>query len=92
MGKDGRYKERAARSRLEFGDFGEVEIADLHGGDDHFEGFFAGGADGGADMASTFCSISMRDWLKRKLRTAPVTLPFSTRNRPSRVMPVMTFS
>jgi hypothetical protein len=33
---------------LELGDFGEMEIVDFHGGDDHLEGFFAGGADGGA--------------------------------------------
>jgi hypothetical protein len=26
-----------------------MEIADFHGGDDHFEGFFAGGANGGAE-------------------------------------------
>src|SRR6267154_25774 len=35
---------------LELGDFGEVEIVDFHGGDDHLEGFFAGGADGGAQQ------------------------------------------
>jgi len=35
---------------LELGDFGEVEIVDFHGGDDHLEGFFAGGADGGAEQ------------------------------------------
>src|SRR5229473_6644490 len=41
---------------------------------------------------STLRSISISDWLKRKLRTAEVTRPFSTRNSPSRVMPVITFS
>src|SRR5271169_3067372 len=35
---------------LGLGDFGEVEIVDFHGGDDHFEGFFAGGADDGAEQ------------------------------------------
>jgi hypothetical protein len=28
----------------------KVEVADLHRGDDHFEGFFAGGADGRAEL------------------------------------------
>src|ERR1700722_1388590 len=28
-------------STLELGDFGEAEVADLHGGDDHVERFFA---------------------------------------------------
>jgi hypothetical protein len=28
----------------EFGGFSEVEVVDFHGGDDHFEGFFGGGA------------------------------------------------
>ncbi len=39
---------------LELGDFGEVEVTDFHGGDDHFEGFFAGGADGGAEEVGVF--------------------------------------
>jgi hypothetical protein len=40
---------RAGESGLEFGDFGEVEVVDFHGGDDHLEGFFAGGANGRAE-------------------------------------------
>src|SRR6266478_4423871 len=35
---------------LELCDFGEVEIVDFHGGDDHLEGFFTRGADGGAQQ------------------------------------------
>jgi hypothetical protein len=47
--------------RLELGGFGEVEVVDFPGEDDHFEGFFGGGARGG-DIDSTFCSSSTRDW------------------------------
>ena len=35
---------------LELGDFGEMEIADFHGRDDHLERLFAGGADGGTEL------------------------------------------
>src|SRR5258708_7543860 len=34
------------RKESKFGGFGEVEIMNFHGWDDHFEGFFGGGADG----------------------------------------------
>ncbi len=33
---------------LELGDFRKMKITNFHGGDDHLEGLFAGGADGGA--------------------------------------------
>src|SRR5260370_7206787 len=41
---------RACETRLELGDFGKVEIEDFHGGEDHLEGLFAGGADGGTEQ------------------------------------------
>src|SRR6266436_1954357 len=43
-------------------------------------------------IISTLRSISKIDWLNRKLRAADDTRPFSIKNSPSRVIPVMTFS
>jgi hypothetical protein len=39
-----------AARQLEFGGFAEVKIADFHGRNDHFEGFFTGGAPGLAQL------------------------------------------
>src|SRR5258708_26176146 len=44
----------------EFGGFGEVEIVDFHGGNDHFEGFFGGGADGGRHGFDVFEELNER--------------------------------
>src|SRR5437763_677891 len=46
----------------------------------------------GAESASTLESISISPTLKRKLRTPATTWPPSTRNVPSRVIPVKIFS
>ena len=73
-------------------DFREVEVAHLHRRCHHIENLFASLARTLVDSASTFESISISPTLNRKLRTPEETLPCSTRNVPSRVIPVKIFS
>jgi hypothetical protein len=90
-GASSRTPKRAYFKCLEFGGFGEVEVVDFHGGDDHCEGFFGGGAGRGGHGFDVLQKFD-EGLVEAEIFTELVTLPFSTRYRPSRVMPVMIFS